>query len=71
MLATETINCWIEQRRAEGYSPDTLRTYRLQMSLLVQVTGDAPVDSITLDDLRGDIAGPQSTSRKASTIGTG
>lgn len=31
MLATEAIQRWIEPRRAEGYSPDTLRAYRLQM----------------------------------------
>lgn len=68
MRATEAIRSWIEQRRAEGYSPNTLRAYRLQLRLLLRVIGDVQVDSITLDHLRGYIAGPQSANRKASTI---
>lgn len=57
MLVSEAVGCWMEQRRAEGCSSDTLRAYRLQMRLLVQVIGDSSVESTTLDDLRGYIAG--------------
>lgn len=68
MLASKAVRCWIEQRRAEGYSPCTLRAYRLQLGLLLQAIGDVQVASITLDHLRGYIAGPKSANRKASTI---
>lgn len=68
MLLSDAIAQWVTQRQAEGYSPCTLRAYRIQMGLLIRNLGDRPVDAVTLTDLRAYIAGPQNEGRKASTV---
>lgn len=47
------IHHWITQRRFEGYRPYTLQTYQVQLGpLLLRHTGDADIETITLESLR-------------------
>ncbi|WP_237716502.1 site-specific integrase [Alicyclobacillus hesperidum] len=39
-------------RAQEGYSPYTIRAYRLQHTMLIRDLGDVDIDTVTLDQLR-------------------
>lgn len=74
MQLSEAVEIWCTQRQAEEYSPFTLRSYRLQMRLLIRELGDLQLDQVRIDDLRRYIAAhsarlmPSSTAHRVRMI---
>jgi integrase/recombinase XerD len=56
MNLSAAVEQWITQRDSEGYSPYTIKAYRLQMRLLIRELGDLQVSDVRLEDLRRYIA---------------
>ncbi len=52
MHLSEASEAFLSLRAQEGFSPYTLKAYRLQYSLLIRDIGDADIQSVTLQDLR-------------------
>jgi len=65
MLLSEAIDELVIATRAEGRSPETVKTYRGKLRPLVDYLGaGTPVESITADDLRRYIADQRDTATK-------
>jgi integrase/recombinase XerD len=43
-------------KRIEGFSPQTLKSYRLQSKLLIQYFSDVSIESLTIDQLKAYLA---------------
>lgn len=52
MLLTEAWQLYVADKQIEGFSPATLKGYKIQHTLLVRHFGDIDVETITLPDLK-------------------
>ncbi len=52
MQLSEASQRYLSTRNQEGYSPHTLRAYRLQHQILIRDLGDMELTTVTLDPLR-------------------
>jgi integrase/recombinase XerD len=53
---TEAWSQYESEKRIEGYSPFTLKAYRLQSNLLIRHFGDVDIKSVTLEQLKAYLA---------------
>jgi integrase/recombinase XerD len=53
---TKAWELYESDKRIEGFSPQTLKAYRLQSKLLIQPNDDVSIESITTDQLKGYLA---------------
>jgi len=67
MLLSVASNKFLTLRAQEGYSPYTIRAYRMQHGLLVRDIGDEEIDTITLEFLRAHLL--QHMHLKPSSLG--
>lgn len=56
MLLSELWDLCEQDRKIEGYSPGTLKGYRLQVSLLTQYIGDVEAEEVTAEILKAYLA---------------
>ncbi|TWD94528.1 phage integrase family protein with SAM-like domain [Neobacillus bataviensis] len=56
MLLSKAWKLYESDKRIEGFSPHTLKTYRLQSKLLIQFFNDVNIESLTTDHLKGYLA---------------
>lgn len=52
MLISEASRIYLADKKIEGFSPHTLKGYKLQHELLVRYLGDIEMDEVTLVDLK-------------------
>jgi integrase/recombinase XerD len=57
MLVTQAVSTYLRARRAEGYSPATLRQYAYQLRRFAAWVGQRDIEDLKLNDLREFIAG--------------
>ena len=67
MRLTEEAAAYLSVKETEGYSPYTIRAYRLQIHLLARDIGDIEAGDVTLQMLRGHMA--KHTHLKPASIG--
>lgn len=67
MLVTEALSAYLKTKRAEGYSPSTLRQYAYQLRRFAHWCGPREIEEIRLHDLR-EFAG-QFAQLKAQSVG--
>lgn len=53
---SQTVDAYLAARARDGYSPATIQGYGYQLARLLQHLGDRPLDTVTLEDLRGSLA---------------
>lgn len=53
MLLSQAWSAYEADKRLEGYSPHTLKAYKLQSNLLIRAIGDVDVGEITFEQLKG------------------
>lgn len=53
MLLSKAWELYESDKRIEGFSPQTLKAYRLQSKLLIQHFNDVDIESLTTDQLKG------------------
>lgn len=56
MLLSEAWSAYEADKRLEGYSPHTLKSYHLQSSLLIRAIGDVDIQSVTFETLKQYLA---------------
>lgn len=56
MLLSKAWELYESDKRIEGFSPQTLKAYRLQSKLLIQHFNDVNIESLTTDHLKGYLA---------------
>jgi integrase/recombinase XerD len=56
LLLTKAWELYESDKRIEGFSPQTLRAYRLQSKSLIQYFNDVDIQSLTTDQLKGYLA---------------
>ena len=52
MLLSEAWQLYVADKQIEGYSPATLKGYKIQRNLLARHFGDIDIKSITLPSLK-------------------
>ena len=56
MQLTKAWELYESDKRIEGFSPQTLKAYRLQSKLLIHHFNDVSIGSVTTDQLKGYLA---------------
>ena len=56
MLISKAWELYETDKKIEGFSPQTLKAYRLQSKLLIQIFNDVSIESVTTDHLKGYLA---------------
>ncbi|MFK7695916.1 tyrosine-type recombinase/integrase [Paenibacillus sp. HJGM_3] len=56
MLLSEAWSSYESEKRIEGYSPHTLKAYRIQSNLFIRHIGDVEMTSVTLEQLKAYLA---------------
>jgi integrase/recombinase XerD len=56
LLLSNAWELYESDKRIEGFSPQTLKAYRLQSKLLIQHFNDASIENMTTDQLKGYLA---------------
>ncbi len=67
MRLSDASNRYLTLRAQEGYSPYTVKAYRVQHRLLIKDIGDVEIDTVTLEQLREHLQ--QHMHLKASSLG--
>ena len=52
MILSEAWNLYKADKQIQGYSPQTLKAYNVQLHLLIRNLGDVPLDEITNGSLK-------------------
>ena len=52
MLLSQAWETYESDKRIEGFSPQTLKAYQLQVNLLIRHSGDVEIGSITTEQLK-------------------
>ncbi|WP_167483586.1 site-specific integrase [Paenibacillus xylanexedens] len=68
MILSELWNHYEADKRIQGFSPNTLRAYALQLKMLVSDLGDVDISGVTLNLLKEYLA-KQSDRLKPSSLG--
>lgn len=68
MLLSEAWVQYESDKRLEGYSPHTLKAYKIQLNLLVRRIGDIEIELVTLEQLKSHLAA-DAVRLKPSSIG--
>jgi integrase/recombinase XerD len=56
LLLTNAWELYESDKRIEGFSPQTLKAYKLQSKLLIQHFSDVDIESLTTEQLKGYLA---------------
>lgn len=56
MLLSVAWNVYESDKRLEGYSPHTLKAYKIQSQLLIRYLGDNEIESVKLEQLKAHLA---------------
>lgn len=56
MLLSKSWELYESEKRIEGFSPQTLKAYRLQSKLIIQHFNDVSIESVTTDQLKEYLA---------------
>ncbi|WP_017755023.1 site-specific integrase [Calidifontibacillus oryziterrae] len=56
MLLSKAWDCYEADKRIEGFSPQTLRAYKLQTDLLIRHFGDVKIDSLSTEQIKEYLA---------------
>ncbi len=67
MHLSEAAEAFLAAKRLEGFSPYTLKAYRLQYDILIREVGDLALEDVTLQILRGHLS--QHAHLKPASIG--
>ena len=67
MLLSKAWETYESDKRIEGFSPQTLKAYQLQVNLLIRHFGDVEIDLLTTEQLK-DYFSKSSTSIKTFVI---
>ena len=68
MLLSEACRLYVADRQIEGFSPHTLKGYRIQINMLIKYLGDCDLDEISLLDLK-DYLVEKGSHLKPSSLG--
>jgi integrase/recombinase XerD len=68
MLLSEAWSSYESDKRLEGYSPHTLKAYKIQSNLLIRHIGDIEIEIVTLEQLKSHLA-KDAVRLKPSSIG--
>ena len=52
MLLSQAWETYESDKRIEGFSPQTLKAYQLQVTLLIRYFGDVEINSLTTEQLK-------------------
>ncbi|SMQ86936.1 integrase/recombinase XerD [Bacillus sp. OV166] len=66
MLLTQAWETYESDKRIEGFSPQTLKAYKLQSGLLIRFFNDVELDTITTDQLKAYLAKSSESLKPAS-----
>ena len=67
MLLSQAWETYKSDKQIEGFSPQTLKAYQVQVNLLIRHTGDVKIGSITTEQLK-DYFSKSSTASKPSSL---
>jgi integrase/recombinase XerD len=67
LLLSQAWETYESDKRIEGFSPQTLKAYQLQVNLLIRHIGDVEISSITTEQLK-DYFSKSSTTLKPSSL---
>ncbi|KAA9014909.1 tyrosine-type recombinase/integrase [Niallia endozanthoxylica] len=66
MLLSKAWETYESDKRIEGFSPKTLKAYKLQSALLIRFVKDVQLDTITTEQLKSYVAKPSENLKPAS-----
>ena len=66
LLLSQAWETYESDKRIEGFSPQTLKAYKLQSGLLIRFFNDVQLDTITTDQLKAYLAKSSESLKPAS-----
>ena len=66
MLLSKAWETYESDKRIEGFSPQTLKAYQLQVTLLIRHFGDVEIDSLTTEQLKEYLSKSSKTLKPSS-----